>query len=80
MTSPKVRAKQVSKYFLKGDDYIAEHNRRFDNKWENGDGDEVAKEFRKLYYADEELQNYCRRSSFFGPAMIGEGVNGYLNS
>lgn len=75
MTSAKVRAKQVSKYFLRGDDYIARHNHRFDDKWENGDGDEVAKEFRKLYYEDEMLQQYCRRSSFFGPAMICEGPN-----
>ncbi len=75
MTSAKVRAKQVRNYFLKGDDYIAQHNHSFDNKWENDDGEEVAKEFRKLYYADELLQQYCRRSSCFGPAMIVEGVN-----
>ena len=78
MTSAKTRAKQVSQYFLRGDDYIAGHNRRFDNKWEMGDGDAVAKEFRQIYYSDELLRQYCRRSSFFGLAMIGEGRNGYL--
>ena len=79
MTSAKVRAKQASKYFLKGDDYIAWHNRKFDNKWEQGDGAEVAREFRKLYYADETLRQYCQRSSFFGPAMICEGPNAGSN-
>ena len=78
VSSPKIRAKQIEKYFLKGDDYINRHNRKFDDKWENGDGDAVAAEFRKLYYGDEILRHYCQRSSFFGLAMIGEGRNGYL--
>lgn len=78
IASARVRAKRVRNYIMKGDDYIRSHNRRYDNNMEQGDGDDVAWEFRKLYYADEELRRKCKRSSFFGPAMIGEGPNGFL--
>ncbi len=72
MSSVQVRAKQIRRYFLRGDDYINRHNHKFDRKWEQNDGKEVAKEFQKLYEADRILQECCQRSSFFSPAMIGE--------
>ena len=70
--TPKTKAKKVAKYFLRGDDYIDQHNHRFDDLWEDGDGDEVAKQFRILYDDSISLKKQCDLSSFFCLAMVGK--------
>ncbi len=68
--SAKSRAKKVAQMFRNGDDYIAQHERMFDNQWEAGAGDAVAEQFRALYDADALLQRACSRSRYFSQAMI----------
>ena len=70
MSNKQVRAERIAKYFCKGDDYISEHERVFDNCWEQGDGDKVAQCFKVIYDNDAYLQRRCELSRYFSPKMI----------
>ena len=66
----KAQAQKTANYFLRGDDYIAKHNRSFDSLWEQGNGDAVAEEFARLYNSDPEVRRLTEHSRFFSQAMI----------
>lgn len=71
--TPKRIAQEVANFFLYRN--IEETGREFDNLWENGRGDEIAREFTKLYKANPELQRATQtypNSRFFSPAMLRE--------